>query len=119
MSTINFTTTQQLRIPQDAFSSGGVAVLLLQGARYGGRWAIEACYGPRGEKTIGSLYTEATEDPDVAAETAKAWIEQQCVPLGLKVIGFFNLSNDRYAPHERPFYTMSQVNVAGKDWSQP
>lgn len=107
---------QPIPAPADAFNGAGIAVLVATGTRYGGEWLVNLLYGPAENPAIlGAVWTEATDDPDVAAATVAAWLAVELPALGLKVAGFVS-HNDRYAPAERPYFTTSQVCVVDKDW---
>lgn len=114
---VGFSTNQHLAVPADAYNPDGLASLVVAGARYQEEWVINICYGPgHSPQVIGSVRVERTTDPDVAADTAKAWLDQECEQLDLKVVQHVN-HNDKHGPAERPYFTVAQAVVADKDWA--
>jgi hypothetical protein len=117
MHIVAYSSAVPLRVPPSAFNGDGIAAVILTGTRYGGEWVINACIGAGESPTvIGSVETGRTDDPDVAAETALAWVAEECARLGLTVAHVVNC-NDRYGPDERPYFTTSQVLVVNQDWT--
>lgn len=92
--------------PDDAFNADDVAVILVNGARYGGQWALNAWPvkdGRPSENPVGEIFTEKTDRPDVAVDAAYVWINDACTKAGMKLAHFVN-KNSEYGPNEAPFF---------------
>jgi hypothetical protein len=111
---VDCTTHVELKVPAEEFNDDGLATLTLTGQRRGGQWSISAV-GEIGVLGTVRIDLAATEDPDVAAATAKAWVDAECEHLGLKCVGYRG-HNSEYGDAERPYFTTAQVVLADKDW---
>jgi hypothetical protein len=120
-----YDTTTDLQIPAGAFNNDGLAVLLLQGGRYGGDWTVVASGGPERD-TWGEFCTSIDDRrkralltdpgyPDRAAETAFIWLMDQAKRQGLRVVGW-ECMNSHYGPGEAPYFCAAQAIVANESF---
>jgi len=111
-----------LQIPPDVFSSDGLAVLLLQGGRYGGDWHIAVTTAADQTDCLGSFQTaphqqqELLTDPRypwLAIETAFIWLMAQAQEHGWRVVSWDCL-NGHYGPDEAPYFCAASAIVANE-----
>jgi len=109
-----------LQIPPGVFSSDGLAVLLLQGGRYGGDWHIAVTTAADQTDCLGSFQTDTPRKqqllpgpryPWLAVETAFIWLTAQAQEHGWRVVGWECL-NRHYGPGEAPYFCAAQAIVA-------
>lgn len=118
-ATIGYDTETPLnQVPAAEFNTDGIAVLTLVGCRYGGEWNVNLLGGPDPENPdiYGSVWTDATADPEVATNTALAWLRESAHQIDLKIAQVVN-HNSKYSAGERPFFLLAQVLLVGKDWT--
>ena len=118
-----YVTDQALRIPAGAFNADGLAVLAVQGARYGGDWHVAVTDQADQQDSLGRFQTEAggasrkrelTSDPGYpyrAIESAFIWLIEQTRAQDLRVV-MFTCLNHHYGPDEAPYFCAAQAVIA-------
>ena len=114
--------TSPLDVPASAFNPDGIAVISINGGRYGGHWVINAFVDVR-EESAGEIETtydlrrsDLTKDdryPDLAADTAYVWLHDHVKKHGWRLLMWENL-NSQYGPDERPYFSTARA-VIGND----
>jgi hypothetical protein len=108
-----------LTIPAGDFNDDGLAVIILQGGRYGGDWTVHAMIDG---DSLGEFSTEVDARrkaelqtdpgyPDRAIETAFIWLMGEAKRQGMRVV-FFECLNSRYDAESRPYFCAAQALVA-------
>lgn len=104
-------TTQPINLPDDVYNADGVAVLIAQGARYGGHWVITLIDGSHppvaDEPILGEIETVPHDSPDMAFDTTLVWVNDYAARTGVKLAHAENLSG-QYPPDQRPFFMLGQ-----------
>jgi hypothetical protein len=119
--------SEDLAVPASMFNGDGLAVLILQGGRYGGDWVIrpvaaDGAGSPAGEfttsagseRTMQALLTDPRY-PDRAIETAFIWLTGEAKRQGLRVVAFECL-NSQYGAGERPYFCAARAVIAGRSF---
>jgi hypothetical protein len=119
--------SEDLAIPAAMFNEHGLAVLTLQGGRYGGDWVITPVSPDGRDLDGGGLTTSAGDErarqalladpgyPDRAIETAFIWLMEQAKRQGLRVVAFECL-NSQYPETDRPYFCAARAVVAGQSF---
>jgi hypothetical protein len=115
---------EALDIPESAFNSDGLAVLMVPGGRYGGDWSV-TFVGPDDVK-FGKIFTAAGRSkqellndpryPYLAAETAFIWLVGQAREQGWRVVSW-ECFNDQYGEDERPYFCLARAIVASEKFT--
>ncbi|HEY5987167.1 MAG TPA: hypothetical protein VIV12_12455 [Streptosporangiaceae bacterium] len=120
-------TSTALDIPASAFNADGLAVLLLQGGRYGGDWVIHAVpFQPKADRedSYGRLDTFTPSDqallsdpryPYLAVESAFIWLNDQARQRGWRVVAWECL-NAHYGAQERPYFCAARAIVTNQSF---
>lgn len=106
--------TTDLDIPADAFNADGIAIVNVQGGRYGGNWVIRAFVGtasePAGE--IESTYdlrrSDLTKDeryPDLAVDTVYVWLHDHVKKHACS-----------FGADERPFFIAARALIGSVEF---
>lgn len=116
-----YNTTESLQVPAGDFSQDAIAVLTLQGARYGGHWTIDA-YTASPTESVGTIETcydlkraDLTKEeryPQLAMDTALIWINDHVKRHGWRLLTWEGL-NDKYGADERPFFILARALIGG------
>jgi hypothetical protein len=94
-----------LEIPDDAYNSDDIAAIVVTGGRYGGQWYLSAIpmHGSSQGESVGEIFTNADDRPDMAVDTAYVWVAGVCMTSGVKLAHFQN-KNSEYGPDEAPYF---------------
>jgi integrase len=92
-----------------ALSENPPAELFLQGARFGGAWAVGAAL-ERDGVLVGEIRTGPGDDPDRALASGLAWLRECCDLEGLAVAGAENL-NAEFPDEARPYQTLGRFQI--------
>lgn len=117
---LEYETTKPLTI--NSYNENGLAVLAVQGGRYGGTWAISAV-PVGGAQPAGEIRTfldqerhpDLTNDPrypNLAIESAFIWLRDQTANQGLRLV-YFECLNHRHSAGEAPYFCAAQAVIAG------
>lgn len=86
--------------------SSPLPAVFLQGARFGGAWAVGAAL-QRDGRLVGEIRTEPGDDPDRALASGLAWLRECCDREGLVVASAENL-NAEFPDEARPYQTLGR-----------
>jgi hypothetical protein len=116
-----------LAIPAGLFNEHGLAVLTLQGGRYGGDWVItpvsqdgrylaggEFTTSAGSERRMQALLTDPGY-PDRAIETALIWLMGEAKRQGLRVV-MFECLNGQYPETDRPYFCAARAVIASQSF---
>lgn len=111
------TVVMALSVPDSLFNTDGIAVPIVHGIRFDGRWHVSVLDGPSERSTfLGRIVIGGLSDPDRVLEAAFAWAENQCTASGLKIVRTVS-DRRRLSPREQPHLVLGRILVVGKDWS--
>jgi len=116
-----YETRKPLNLPATSFSGDGLAVLQVQGGRYGGDWVISVTDG---QDSFGELEAHAPPGrkaelmrdpgyPDRAIETAFIWLLAQAQERGWRVV-YWECLNGQYGPREVAYFCTARVIIANE-----
>lgn len=110
---LRYTEKVPLAIPDNAFNSKGAVELTIEGASADGVWVLH-CFFPDapGSAPIGTIETaRAPRQPNLAIETARAWVQESCKRDGLRLVTFKNVSARHYPVGQLPYRVYVEWSV--------
>lgn len=119
---LHYDVEEELNIPAELFNADAIAIININGGRYGGDWVISA--SARGvDESLGQINTshdrsryDLTQDeryPDLAVDTAYVWLHDHVKKHGWRLLVWENF-NSQIGPDERPYFAYARA-VIGSD----
>lgn len=119
---LHYDVEEELNIPAELFNADAIAVIDINGGRYGGDWVISAS-ARTVDESLGQINTshdrshhDLTQDeryPDLAADTAYVWLHDHVKKHGWRLLTW-ECFNNQMGPDERPYF-MSVRAAIGSD----
>ena len=116
--------TEPLQLPRGHFNADAIAVITIQGGRYGGHWVINA-FADDPNETVGRIDTcydlqraDLTKDeryPQLATDTALIWLNDETKRRGWRLLTWDSF-NDRYGPDEKPFFMAARALIGSENF---
>lgn len=118
--------SDDLHIPEAMYNGDGLAVLIMQGGRYGGDWVIQPVNPDGPDQPAGEFRTSVDDRsrqhlqgdpgyPDRAIETAFIWLIGETIRQGLRVV-MFECLNSEIGEAERPYFCAARAVIASQSF---